>query len=290
MRLFGRHAIITVDAAIRGQSASATALGVTPALQVPCGKDGFDCSFDIKKDLTGKPNRALLKVFNLTQDHRDSLSERAAKGPVRVRLDAGYETTSRIFEGDLRILFHDREGADVVTTIESGDGDHIVSTARISKSWAPGTRVETVIRDIAAALDIGEGNVRGSTAGALLESWGPTFTGGTAVNGQAFRELTRICKSSGIDWSIQDGVLQFLLTDKALSGTAVKVTSTSGMEDAPKIDHKGRLRMKTRILPGIWPGRKIQLENKSVWRVDKARYHGETRGHAWNIFIEARPA
>lgn len=301
MRLFNRKASIVVDAALRGQSASATSLGVVPALSIPCGKDGFDCKFDIRKDLTGKPNRALIEIYNLTQDHRDSLSERAAKGPVRVRLDAGYEDgTSRIFEGDLRILYHDkRDGVDFVTTIESGDGDRTVSTARISKSWGPGTPVSTVIKDIAAALNIGEGNVLGSTAGALLEGFGPTFTGGTAVNGQAFRELARICKSAGIFWSIQDGTLQFLVGDQALSGTAVKVVASSvrdphslvgGMEEAPKIDHKGRLKVKTRIIPGVFPGRKIQLEDKSVWRVDKARYHGETRGHAWNIFIEARPA
>lgn len=292
MRIFNRQATITVDAAIRGPSASAAALGVTPALQVPCGKDGFDCSFDIRKDLTGKPNRAMIKIFNLTQDHRDSLSERASKGPVRVRLDAGYEDgTSRIFEGDLRILYHDRDnGTDFATVLESGDGDHIVSTARISKSWAPGTPVATVIKDLAGALGIGEGNVRQSTAGALLEGLGPTFVGGTASNGRVFQELTRICKSAGIQWSIQDGTLQFLVSNQALSGTAVKVTSSTGMENAPKIDHKGRLRVMTRIIPGIFPGRKIQLEDKSVWRVDKARYHGETRGHAWNIHIEARPA
>jgi hypothetical protein len=292
VRLFNRQATIVVDTAIRGPSAAATSLGVVPALQVPCGKDGFDCTFDIRKDLTGKPNRASIKIYNLTQDHRDALSERAAKGPVRVRMDAGYQdNVSRIFEGDLRILYHDRDsGADFVTTIESGDGDRIVSTARISKSWAPGTPVATVIKDITALLDLGEGNVRGSTAGALLEGFGPTFTGGTAAKGPVFRELARICKSAGILWSIQDGTLQFLVGDAALSGTAVKVASNTGMEDAPKIDHKGRLRVKTRIIPGIFPGRKIQLEDGSVWRVDKARYHGETRGHGWNIFIEARRA
>jgi len=292
MRLFGRKATLVIDTATRGPSASAMSLGVSPALSIPCGKDGFDLRFDIKKDLTAKPNRASIDVFNLTQDHRDALSERAAKGPVRARLDAGYEDgVSRIFEGDLRILYHDREGGtDIVTRIESADGDRIISTARISKSWAAGTPVSQVIRDVAAALNIGEGNVRASAAGALLEDLGPTFAGGTAAVGPVFRELTRICKSAGIEWSIQDGTLQFLVTDQALSSTAIKVTSSTGMEDFPKIDHKGRLRVVTRIIPGLFPGRKIQLEDRSVWRVDKARYHGETRGRAWNIHIEARPA
>ena len=61
------------------------------------------------------------------------------------------------------------------------------------------------------------------------------------------------------------------------------------MEDFPKIDHKGRLRVKIRIIPGIFPGWKIQLEDKTVWRVDRTHFRGETRGNSWNIDIEARP-
>lgn len=296
MRLFNRKAVLTVDIAIRQNQANLNALGVAPALQVPCGKDGFDIRFDIRKDLTGKPNRAQIEIYNLSRDHRDSLSEHAAKGPVRVRLDAGYgDNISRIFEGDLRTLHHDHDsGADFVTTIASGDGDRIVSSARISKSWAPGTPVETVIRDLTQELNLGDGNLRATMPGVVLQGAGLTFIGGTAVSGPIAQELGRICKSVGIDWSIQDGTMQFLPNAQALSGTAVKVTSSTGMEGASKIlsggKHGKRLQVTTRLIPGIYPGRKIQLEDKSVWRVDKARYHGETRGNAWNIHIEARPA
>ncbi len=288
MRLYDRKALLVVDTVSNAIVLPAGA-GLVPALSVPCGNDGFDIRFDIRKNLTSKPNRATIEVFNLSQEHRDGLEARAAKGPVRVRLDAGYKDgMSRIFEGDLRILYHERTGPDYITKIESGDGDRIVVKQRLSKSWAPGTPVQTVIRDLATALEIGEGNVKQSTVGAQLEGLGPTFPGGTAVSGQVVRALSRLCKSSGLEWSIQDGVLQFLVTDKALSGLAIKVTGDTGMEDTVKIDHKHRLHVKTRMIPGIFPGRKIQLEDKSVWRVDQARYHGETRGNAWNIVIEGR--
>lgn len=286
-RLFDRRAVLTVETkGVVGPGNTA------PALEIPCGNDAFDLHFDIKKDLTGKPNRATIQVYNLNADHRAALSQRASQGPIRVKLDAGYGTElHQIFDGDVRILYHSCDtGTELITRIETADGDHLVSTSRISRSWAPGTPVSTVIRDVANALNIGEGNVRAATAGALLEGLGPTFPGGTAVSGRVFQELTRICRSAGIEWSIQDGTLQFLLTDKALNATAVVVTADTGMENSAKIDHKGRLHVKMRLIPVVFPGRKIQLADKSVWRVSKAHYQGETRGHAWGIQVEATPA
>lgn len=289
--LYNRKAVIQVDTALKDISLEK---GKKPALLINCGKDGFDCRFDVHKDLTGKPNRATIDVFNLNQEHRDGLTERATKasrkahGNVRVRLEAGYvDGYSRIFEGDLSILYHEREGANWVTRIETGDGDHIVSTARISKSWAPGTLISTVIKDVAVALGLGEGNVS-STAGALLEGWGASaFTGGTVASGRCFKELNKICKSAGIEWSIQDGTLQFLATDKAFSAVAVLVTANTGMEGSIRIDHKNKLHIKTRMIPGIAPGRKIKLADDSEWRVNKAHYNGDTRGPAWGITVEA---
>ncbi len=285
-RLFDRRAVLTVA------SGTTFGAGLEFALEFPCGNDGFDLRFSVRKDLTAKPNRGEIIIYNLTQDHRDALSERVTKGAVRVRLEAGYGADiHRIYEGDVRILEHSKDtGVDFATKIELGDGDHIVSAARVSKSWAPGTRVSTVIRDLAKLLDIGEGNVRASTAGALLEGLGPTFPGGTAASGRAFVELTRICRSAGLEWSIQDGTLQFLETDKALAATATVVTSATGMEGAAKLvpSKKGpRLHVQMRMLPNVWPGRKIQLADKSVWVVSKAHYQGETRGHSWGIQVEA---
>lgn len=294
MRLYGRRAVITVDLATNAAtSAQASASGVSPALEVTCGKDGFDCHFDILKDLTGKPNKGQIDIFNLNEEHRTSLSERAAKGPVRVKLEAGYvDGTSLIFAGDLRVLYHERKGPDWMTHIESGDGDRIAATARIFKSWAPGTPVSTVIKDVAAALDIGEGNVRAATAGVLLEGVGTTFPGGTAASGPAFKELERICRSAGLEWSIQDGTLQFLVGEKALNATAVSVTPSTGLVDTWKIHQtkNGKvIKLRTFIIPNLFPGRKMQLEDKTVWRVQRAHYHGGTVEKDWYIDIEGRP-
>lgn len=293
MRLFGRKAIITADTTAQSVAIPQqifTNSGTTPALEFTCGNNGFDCQFDVHKDLTGKPNKATIQLFNLNSDHRSALSERAAKGPMRVRVDAGYEDgTARIFEGDLRTLYHDRHKADFITYFETGDGDKTVQTSRVFRSWGPGTPVTQVIRDVVTATGLGQGNFDSVASELLLEGLGRTFSQGTVVAGKSFDALERICRSAGISWSIQDGTLQFLAEGTALSGTAVLVTAGTGMLDTIKIDHKRRLHLKMLMVPDVFPGRKIQLEDKSVWRLEKCRYSGHTKGNNWNIDIEALP-
>lgn len=280
--LFNRQAVVTVD-----------------TLQLTCGVGGFDVSFDIQKDLTGKPNTCDVKIWNLSADHRAELSAKAAKktsdgkpAGVLVRVDAGYKNqTARIFQGQVRHLYHQREGSDVVTFVETGDGEYYVSRSKIFKAWGPGSPVETVIRDVARALGVGDGNLINAIRGAALTAYGSTFTQGVAVNGKAFKELNRLTRSAGLEWSIQDGTLQVLGSGKSLDKEAVVVSADTGMVGSPTIDQKGVVSVKTLLITDIFPGRKIKLEAAELqgfFRVEKAKYSGDTFGAEWYTDSEAK--
>jgi len=285
--LFRRRATITVD-----------------TLEVPCGPpDGFDVQFTVEKRHDGKPNTCELKVWNLSTAHRGELSAKfaaahqtikgklaAAGSPgkrVLVQIEAGYKNgVSRIFRGDLRLGYHGREGADIITTVEAGDGEFSISRAKIFRSWAPGTPVSTVLRDVAGAMGVGVGNL---PAVAALLGGGDAFVGGTTCSGKASRELRRICQSAGLDFSIQDGTLQFLATGKPFDGTAVLVSETTGMIGAPNLDHKGRLEVRTLLMPDLFPGRKIKLdaaELQGFYRIDKVKFTGDTFGNDWFVDLD----
>jgi hypothetical protein len=262
-------------------------------LKIPFGLDGLACEFNVEKRLDSRPNTCELGIFNLSPDHRGELSAKAAaakKKKVVVEVEAGYEgNVSRIFRGDLRFAFHKREGADIKTTIEAGDGEFSVSRAKIFKSWAPGTPVSTVLSDVVGALGLGKGNLAQATIAEFLGG-GTAFVGGTACSGRAMKELTRITQSLGLQWSIQDGTLQFLSTGQALQGTAVLLSSSTGMIGAPDIDQKGIVKVRSLLQPDIFPGRKIKLdaaELQGFYRAEKCRYTGDTYGNDWYVDVEA---
>lgn len=264
-------------------------------LKVPFGLDGLACEFTVEKRLDGKPNTAELKIFNLNPDHRGGLSAKAAaakKKKVLVEIEAGYESgTSRIFRGDLRFLFHERNGGDIATCVEAGDGEFSVSRAKIFKSWGPGTPATTVLKDIVSELGVGQGNLNALPTILHFLGGGDAFVGGTTCSGPAMKELTRITKSLGLEWSLQDGTLQFLSTGKALQSTAILLNSNTGMVGAPSIDHKGVMKVRTLMIPDLFPGRKIKLdaaELQGFYRVERCRYSGDTWATDWYIDLEAK--
>jgi hypothetical protein len=280
IRLQGRRAVITVD-----------------TVQVKCGGPGeFDCEFEVEKDLSGKPNTASLKIWGLNEDHRTALSAKAKTAKPRVRIEAGYvEGVSRIFEGDVRHLWHEREGAEVVTHCETGDGERFVSSSRIFRAWAPGTPVATVLRDVAKALGAGDGNLATAVLGATLEGWGPVYTQGAAVAGKTVNVLNRITRSAGLEWSIQDGTLQILGKGQSLAGAAVLLNAGSGLVGSPSIDHTGKnagqVLVKMLMIPDVFPGRKLKIDAidlKGDYRAEKCKYSGATAGNEWYISVEAR--
>lgn len=279
--LFKRAAVITVD-----------------NIRIECGGDtNLDVVFDVEKTLVPTPNTATVKITNLTKHHRDQLAGRAAKKlggnnkAVLVTIEAGYVgQTFRIFSGDMGIIYSQREGADIVTTVETGDGEKAWKDSRIQKSYAPGTSVEAVIIDVAQAIGAGPGNLLAKVRRAAIKGWGEVYTGGTVASGKAVAEMTRLTAACGLTWSIQDGTLQLLESAGALDTTAIVVNSKTGMVDSPSINQKGILSVKTLIIPDLIPGRKLKVEAENisgVFRVKRAKYIGDTHGNDWFVEIEA---
>lgn len=281
-RLYLRKAVVTVD-----------------SVQVECNATGLRCGFEIEKDLGAKPNTCKLQVYNLNPDHRQSILTKASKKVggkpqgVLVRVEAGYEDTgtTRIFDGDLRWAFVTRDGPDIVLHVESGTGEVIHRTGRINKSWGPGTPVSQVIKDVGLALGLGNGNLTAQIEGVALDGWGSSFTQGTVASGSTVKELTRLTKSAGLTWSIQDGTLQILGNGKSLDGTAVLVDGEHGMIGSPSIDQKGTVSVKIQIVPNVYPGRKLQLnalDLQGLFVVQKAKYQGDMYTDDWYIDVEAK--
>ena len=146
-----------------------------------------------------------------------------------------------------------------------------------------------MIRDVAKSVGVGLGNLESKISGALLDGWGSVFTQGTVASGSAVKELTGLLRGAGMSWSIQDGTMQVLGVDSALEGTAVLVSSSTGMLGSPSIDHKGIVNVKMLLIPDVFPGRKLRIESEELqgfYRVIRAKYSGDSAGDDWMIEVD----
>lgn len=258
---------------------------------------GLHVKFDIMRTLSAKvSNDAKVEIYNLSEDTRKRLQTLTT--PF-VQLEAGYaQGSSLIFRGDLREVWSAKNGADWVTTITSGDGEKARKKKRVFKSFPPGTRVSDVIVYCCKALKIGLGNAEKKAGKAALWNVSPAkFHTGYALSGDALGQLERLCASCGLEWSIQDGQLQLLDRGKPLEETGILLSPGTGLLDSPEPElgkkKKGMVRVRTLMIPGLYPGRRIKLQSKhisGVYRVETAHCSSEYETENWGYELELKVA
>ncbi len=255
--------------------------------------------FKAKKTRRPEPNTATVQVFNLAEPSRRVLED-ASK--LVMRLDAGYVATgtSQLYLGQVRSAWTISDGNTSTTTITTGDSEKEIQEARIHVPIGPGVPVAYALQAIAKALGVGDGNL--AQAIALLQTKGVAtmFGPGRMISGNAARELTDICRSARLEWSIQDGQLQILDLNKPLTDKAILLSSDTGLEGSPTIDYNATsktkkggvyVKAKVRMIPELAPGRKVVFDSRFVkggFRIEEIEYSGDTHGNEWGADLVCR--
>jgi hypothetical protein len=270
-RLFGRRWTITID-----------------TIQVT----ELDMSFRCKKTIKPDPNTCELTVYNLNAVNRAHLEELRPKKDalvgIPVKIEAGYaDAQSLIWLGDLRTVETKPDGSTWVTELSSGDGEKACKKARVSQSFGPATSPDTVLRALAHAMGIGVGNLEFFAQKQLFDSLARQITSqGLVISGSAAKHLTRWAKSSNLEWSIQDGALQFTDRGKPLPGKILLLNSETGLIGTPTVDNEGLLTVTMLMIPDVLPGSLLVLDSERIkgnYRIREAEYEGDTSGQPWYI-------
>lgn len=273
--LFGRNYKIVVD---------------TIEIKKPKVGPGLTVMFNAVKTLKKEPNTLDLTILNLNSAHRAQL---AASETPWVTIEAGYNGfISMIFKGQVRTTHSFKEGAEWVTELSTGDGEKALKGARINKSYAKGTSIETVINDLVDQLGLGTGNAKKKSRLAKWAEGGKKILNSLVVSGSAKTELDGIMKSAGLEWSVQDGELQFLETGKPLEGLAHELSAETGLIGSPTIGSDGLAQMQSLLNGTIIPGGLIELKSrelpKGFYRNERSEYVGNTSGDEWYVNIEGK--
>lgn len=245
--------------------------------------------FKAKRTLAMRAGTLDLEIRNLSPEHRREI-QTARRFRTFVEVQAGYVGgMSLIFRGDLRKAVPAREGTDWIVKVTAGDGEHALRSARVSRSFAPGTTVQAVVQHIAEAMGVGIGNAVTALRGASLGTAGligDALPEGTVLHGSAAAELTRLCESARKTWSIQEGNLQILDLGGALSRTAILLSPDTGMVGTPEIVNRRVITVKALLQPGLVPGQQVVVQSDALlstapWRITEADYSGDTHGVDW---------
>lgn len=239
---------------------------------------GLRVKFEIERTITKFVNKATISIYNMSKDSR-SLCER--KNLVLL-LSAGYEgMVEDVFSGDVARPISTPEGSDIVTTFEVGDGEKAYKEAKIDMSFKEGTSLKDMFMDVAKSF--------GQQIKDLSQLPTDKILNGFSASGPSRNVMDDLAARGGIDWSIQDGAIQFTKKGKSTSEEAVFLSSTTGLISVRKKDES--YEVISLMQPKIKPGRRIVVDSlyvKGTFRCEKVIIRGDTHDKDWFSVIECK--
>jgi hypothetical protein len=241
-------------------------------------------AFNVSKSLSGTPNTAQISIWNLSQENRLKIKKEFDK----VRLEAGHvEAGNRgiIFEGNVRDVTHKREGPDIITTAECGDGDKGIRTGTIAKTFPKGAKPKEMIDELLKNMpDVDRGVIQG------LDDL-PAYPRAVTMFGMASREMDKIGRTHKLYWSVQDGALEVIPGDSFIDDVVV-ISQTSGMIGVPEITDNG-IKVTCLLNPQIRIGRVVEVRSQTLemnegegrFRVSALEFSGDTRANTYECTV-----
>lgn len=203
------------------------------------------------------PNNAEITVFNLASDTAQTIR----KEFTSVTLQAGYQDGSYgiIFQGTIKQSKVGRQSqTDTYLTIYAADSDEIYNFGMVNQSIAAGTSPKDQIGQIAKAMGASVGPLQFSTG---LQS----NIRGKVLYGMGRTQIRNLARTGLAQWSIQNGQVIMISQTGYLPGTAVVLSSKTGMIGLPQQTEEG-IKITCLLNPKIQIGTQVQIDQASIQR------------------------
>ena len=250
---------------------------------------GMRIAAKVTRSLKPKANQAQIVVYNMSPDHRNALTK---IGAPNVALTAGYENQlTRMFVGQAVHVKHEKltSDGDITTTVSTTDDGLNQQLKRVKKTFPKGIKAGDVLEEITKAMGIKVGNLAQAKQKLNAGRGATVYAEGATLSGHAATEMTNLCRSCGLEWSIQDGALQILDIGKALDSEAI-VLDQSLLIGTPSISNKGIAEGTTFLQKDFTPGRQVQIAHpflSGVFRLEKCEYSLDSYAEDWIVKFEA---
>ena len=243
-------------------------------------KDCFRIAFNVELTSESNSNLATVSIYNLNDTSRAFIE----KDGIKIILMAGFGPNPQIIfagEVDGDKTKSEKNGADIITTIESGEGKFSLNNTVLNKTFAPGVSIEQAIKDVGKdlGLPINSKDIKSEK-----------FNQGLSISGSPQEVLNNLTKKQDLEWSVQAGILEIKKKNGTISDEAVVMGPETGLVSIPKKLSDG-LEFVSLLNSLLRPGRPVKIESKflkgdNFFIVRKVQHQGDNFSGPWNSFVE----
>lgn len=242
--------------------------------------DGLDlsplrCTFSIKKTDAQTPNEAEFSIYNISKD----TSHKLRKSFTKILFSAGYKVNfGVIFSGNIISFEQTKEGPDLILKIKAGDGDQAYNYTVINKTLEAGVTPDQIVKTAAGEM--------GVPIGYKSELRQDALPRGKVMYGQPKDVLREQSQNQGCTWSIQDGEILMLKRTEVKEGTAILLTSETGLLGLPSQNEDG-VAAQCLLNPQLKIGAAVELESEvrpdlnGQYRLISIEHKGDTHTNDW---------
>jgi hypothetical protein len=269
--------------------------------------EGLRIVFNITKTIDAEPNKASIQIYNLNQDSRDRIQRK--RDVVKLEIAYGNEPLEEIFNGEIRFVDHRKQNADMMTAIESGDGDTPWSDIHLSETMGArnvGTSVSQVFARLKQIFNDEMRNHFGTDPSIVADfdaiideitqeatsDISVIFRKGISLRGEFGKVMDRMCERVGLNFFINNQTMYVLKQTATLNLEPILLTPETGLIGSPRKTEDGGLQVKSLIVPGLLVGREIVVESREVsglrgWKITRLNLRGDTEGDDWTATTDS---
>jgi hypothetical protein len=239
-------------------------------------KPPLQIEFQADKSIRGQLNKIQIKLYNLNEKNRLALV-RDAEGRTNIPLSlaVGYESRLElVFKGTIHTAGSQRQGADIVTTIEGLDGGFDLTNSYTSRTVEGGKR----------AIDAALQDMPNTTVGKIRQR--PVLTRPKILVGSSVKLIEDMIGDDETFY-IDDEQLYIVGTDEVTSRFIPVVSAATGLISTPERKNK-EVTFQTLMNPSIKIGRRVKLISKTaphldgIYKMDTISYQGSNYGSDWS--------
>lgn len=243
---FGRSYRITIDLG-EGEP-----IIITPPVTV---------QFTVQRRQLSSLNQCTLDIYNLSKQVRDAIFQEwySPSRVKKVTFEAGYETLSLVYTGDIFEAYNRREGTDIITTVYSRTGEWELNNRKVWKTLNKGTTVREVLLFLAGQwedLEIG-----------AIGDYSDPIDHPVVLNGNVW-DLFKTYSNN--ECFVDNGKVYALRPNEVIEGAYPVISKDTGILQTPRRDG-GFLRVTTLFEPRLTIGQICALDS-SIEPIYNAAY------------------